>query len=64
MVASVDPSVMLEIVKVFPATDRVGLKSMSFGWFIHTETSIDKESRMLTRLISTVSTMAINFSEG
>jgi hypothetical protein len=26
MVASVDPSVMLEMVKVFPATERVGLK--------------------------------------
>ena len=51
------------MVKVVPETEREGRKSMSFGWFIQTETSTERESRIFTRLISTVSTMAINSSE-
>ena len=39
-------------------------QSISFGSFIQTETSKDNESRMLTRLISMLSTIAIEPYEG
>jgi hypothetical protein len=52
------------MVKVLPETERAGRKSMSFGSFIQTETSKDNESRMLTRLISMLSTIAIKVDDG